>query len=129
MSMPIFLGLLILLFNYLFFDSKKSGEIKLREEEIIFIQNGKKQSFRFSGISKIRLMLFSKTYSFHRNWWPLKDETGPYESSELNFIQIKPKKGKTKFIRVYLDSRKTENDLLDFLHEKCSHYQVGLKVK
>ncbi|WP_373493675.1 hypothetical protein [Aquiflexum sp.] len=113
----------------MFFDSKKSGEIKLKEEEIIFKQNGKKKNFRFSGISKIRLMLFSQTYSFHRNLWPLKEEIGPYESSELNFIQIKPKKGKTKLIRFYLDSKETENDLLDFLHKKCSRYQVGLKVQ
>jgi hypothetical protein len=127
-SLPIAASFLFFLINYLFFISKKSGEMLLRKEGVIFIKNGKRRNFLFTEVSKIRLILFNKAYTFHRNWWPLKEESIPYEANELNYIHIKPKKGKSRLIRFRLDSKKKENELLDFFREKCGQYHVALKI-
>lgn len=126
--LPLASGLLFFLINYLFFTSKKSGEMLLRKEGVIFKKNGKKRNFLFAEVAKIRLILFSKAYTFHRNWWPLKEESIPYEANEINYIHIKSKKGKSKLIRFRLDSKKKERELLDYFSEKCSQFHISLKI-
>jgi hypothetical protein len=112
-----------------FFPPKKSGELFLTDREIRIFLKGKEKDLKFDEVSKITVVLARNMGRFHRDWWPINDDPGPYTPSTKNHLLVKLKKGKSILVPYCLSTRKEEKNLLTILKEKSEKYRFGLKVK
>jgi hypothetical protein len=128
-GLPILLGLLFFLINYLFFPSKKSGELFLTDKEIKIFLMGKQKELPFEEITKITVILARNVGKFHRDWWPITDIKEPYHSSVHNYLFVRLKRRKVITVRYALSTREQEQYLLTILKENSEKYGFRLKVK
>jgi hypothetical protein len=128
-SLPFVVSLLVFLLLSFAFPIRKVGEVKLEKKKIQIDEGKKPKSLSYSDISKISLLLYPSAKRFHRDWWPITDEPIAYEPSSKNYLIVKPKKGKSINVPVFLGSKRAEEKLLDTVQKNCRKYKIGLRIK
>lgn len=128
-SLPFLTSLLIFLLLSLAFPVRKVGEVKLEKKKILIDEGENPKCLSYSDISKISLLLYPSAKRFHRDWWPITDDPIAYEPSSKNFLIVKPKKGESINIPVFLGSKTTEDRFLKTIQKYCRKYKIGLRIK
>lgn len=128
-SLPFLFALLVFLLLTLAFPVRKIGEVKLEKKKILIDKGEKPKSLSYSDISKISLLLYPFAKRFHRDWWPIADDPIGYEPSSKNYLIVKPKKGKSINVPVFLGSKCLEENFLNTVQKYCRKYKIGLRIK